>query len=127
MRLRSRFGGWVSPWRPERPINFNGQRKASTRCVTRRRPELDRAVNLFANLMVRVLYERNYGVYVNDERGAQHHRAHAHITHRGSRIASFYLETLQFIHGEEQVPGWLRRQIAEAQEQMVDRWLELNG
>jgi hypothetical protein len=77
--------------------------------------------------MVRILYERNYGVYVNDERGGPHHRAHAHIAHRGNRIASFYVETLQFIQGEEQVPSWLIEQIVEAQEQLVERWLELNA
>lgn len=76
--------------------------------------------------MVRVFYERNYGVYVNDERGERHSRPHAHITHRRTRIASVYLETLQFIHGEEHVPGWLVEQIAALQDQLLTRWEELN-
>jgi hypothetical protein len=84
------------------------------------------AVNLFANLMVRVLHERNYGVYVNDERGVRHHRPHAHIVHQRSRIASVYLETLEYIHGEQDVPRWLVQQIADSQEQLLAQWRGLN-
>jgi hypothetical protein len=76
--------------------------------------------------MVRVFHERGYGVYVNDERGERHHRPHAHVVHERRRVASFYLETLQFIHGEEHVPGWLAEQIAGTQEQLLARWQELN-
>lgn len=76
--------------------------------------------------MVRVLYERNHGVFVNDERGERHNRAHGHITHRRTRIASFYLETLEFIHGREQVPRWLIEELPAIQEQLLDRWQELN-
>jgi hypothetical protein len=83
-------------------------------------------VNLFANLMVRVLHERNYGVYINDERGAPHHRPHAHIVHQRARIASVYLETLEYIRGEQDVPRWLMQQIADSQEQLLAQWRELN-
>jgi hypothetical protein len=76
--------------------------------------------------MVRVLNERNYGVYVNDERGQPHQRPHAHIVHRQTRVASIYLETLQFIHGEQHVPGWLVERIGDSQEQLLARWQELN-
>jgi len=84
-------------------------------------------LNLFANLMVRVIKHKNYGVYVNDERGERHHRAHAHILHRRTRIASVYLETLEYFMVIEKLPESLRAAIAGEQEHLLTRWEELNG
>ncbi len=84
-------------------------------------------VNLFAKIMVRVIQYRNYGVYVNDERGGQHHLPHAHIKHRGIRIASVYLTTLTFYWVVEPVPPDLEDLIAERQDELQDRWKELNS
>jgi hypothetical protein len=76
--------------------------------------------------MARVIRHGNYGVYINDERG-RHGRAHAHIVHRGSRIASIYLETLDFAHGPlEDVPKSLLKRIREEQERLLEAWEELN-
>jgi|HubBroStandDraft_2_1064218.scaffolds.fasta_scaffold05556_7 hypothetical protein len=77
--------------------------------------------------MVRVLYERNYGVYVNDERGAPHHRPHAHILHRRTRVGSVYLETLEYFLVIEPIPQSLQDAIANRQEELLARWEELNA
>jgi hypothetical protein len=77
--------------------------------------------------MVRVLYERNCGVYVNDERGAPHHRPHAHILHRGTRVGSVYLETLEYFLVIEPIPRSLQDAIADRQEELLARWEELNA
>lgn len=84
-------------------------------------------VNLFAKIMVRVIQYRNYGVYVNDERGGQHHLAHAHIKHRGIRIASVYLTTLTYYWVVEPVPTELEDLVAERQEELQDRWKDLSS
>lgn len=77
--------------------------------------------------MVRVLHERNYGVYVNDERGGQHHRPHAHILHRRTRVGSLFLETLEYFLVIEPIPASLRQSIVERQEELLARWEELNA
>lgn len=76
--------------------------------------------------MVRVLHERSYGVYVNDERGGQHHLPHAHILRRRSRIGSVFLLSLEYYLLVEDIPGFLRDAIAESQEQLLKAWEELN-
>jgi hypothetical protein len=76
--------------------------------------------------MVRVLFERGYGVYVNDERGGQHHRPHAHVVHRRTRIGSVYLETLEYFLVIEKIPRSLREAIAADQERLLATWEELN-
>jgi hypothetical protein len=85
------------------------------------------SLSKFANLMVRVIEHKNYGVYVNDERGAPHHRAHAHILHRGMRVASVFLETLEYYMVLEDLPASLVDAISSEQEQLLDRWQELNA
>lgn len=76
--------------------------------------------------MTRVIHFRNYGVYVNDERGERHHRPHAHVQQRGTRIASVFLETLEYFWVVEQVPAELVELIAARQEHLLDEWEELN-
>jgi len=77
--------------------------------------------------MTRVIQYRNYGVYVNDERGERHHRAHAHIQLRGRRVASVFLETLDYYWEVESVPKELKQLIAARQDVLLDCWEELNS
>jgi hypothetical protein len=83
-------------------------------------------ISIFANLMPRVLRFRNYGVYVNDERGTQHHLPHAHIKNRDSRIASLSLFTLTLFDVVEQVPNELLQLIEEHLEALLAEWERLN-
>jgi hypothetical protein len=69
---------------------------------------------------------RNYAVYVLDERGGPHHRPHAHVKHRGRRIASIFLETLTIFDQSEAMPHELVARIREEQETLVSLWVELN-
>lgn len=77
--------------------------------------------------MTRVLRYRNYGVYVNDERAERHHRAHAHIQLRGHRIASVFLETLDYYWEVEPVPKELKELIAAGQDDLLATWEGLNS
>lgn len=77
--------------------------------------------------MPRVIQFRNYGVYVNDERGAQHHLPHAHIKHRGVRVASVYLFTQSTFNDVERVPADLLDLIAERATELLAEWERLNG
>ena len=77
--------------------------------------------------MPRVLRFRNYGVYVNDERGAQHHLPHAEIKHRGTRIASVFLLTLTVFNDVERVPTKLLDHIEQQVGLLLAEWERLNG
>jgi hypothetical protein len=77
--------------------------------------------------MTRVIRYRNYGVYVHDERGCQHHHAHAHIQMRGRRICSVHLVTLELFNQLEKVPGELIDLIAGHQDALLDEWERLNS
>lgn len=78
--------------------------------------------------MVRVdLYRGIYGVYVYDERGAQHHRAHAHIKKRRTRIASIFLETGELFDLVEPLPQGLYDEILADLESFIARWEALNS
>jgi len=72
--------------------------------------------------MGREIHIRNYGVYVGREVGAQHHRAHAHIKHRGRRIASIFLETLTLYHVVERIPRDVLETIREQQDRLLETW-----
>jgi len=76
--------------------------------------------------MPRVLHYRNYGVFVHDEHGAPHHRAHAHVKFRATRVASVYLETLEPFDELEPVPAALWDLIRSAQDELLDEWERLN-
>lgn len=76
--------------------------------------------------MTRVIEFRNYGVYVNDERGSQHHSPHAHIKHRGRRIASMHLVTLTMFVELEPVPSELLELFRENQAVLLAEWERLN-
>ena len=69
---------------------------------------------------------RNFVVYVPSERGAQHHRPHAHIQLRKSRVATVFLETLDLYGVTERLPKDLIDRIREEQESLVKMWIELN-
>lgn len=77
--------------------------------------------------MPRVLRFRNYAVYVNDERGAQHHQPHAHIKHRGRRVASVFLVTLVVFDQVEALPPELLTRIEERVAELLAEWERLNG
>lgn len=77
--------------------------------------------------MVRVLYQPPYGVYVADERGERHHSPHAHVKHRGRRIASVHLVTLQVLKGSEPVPADLMELIEANQDLLIAEWERLNS
>jgi hypothetical protein len=79
------------------------------------------------SFVTRVIHYRNYGVYVNDARGEPHHRPHAHIQVRGRRIASVYLETLDYYWEVESVPKELKQLIANGQDDLLDTWEGLNS
>jgi hypothetical protein len=68
----------------------------------------------------------NYAVYIYDERGAAHHRPHAHIKFRSQRVASVFLETLEVFLALESLPADLIEQLRTHQDSMLDLWTELN-
>ena len=76
--------------------------------------------------MARVFSFRNYGVYVLDERGAPHHLPHAHVKHRGRRVASVYLLTLEISDQLERLPPGLLEAIKTNQSALLEKWTELN-
>lgn len=85
-------------------------------------------ISIFANIsMARVLHIRNYGVYVNDERGTQHHLPHAHIKNRGARIASVFLITLTVFNEEEPVPADVLEFISTRIGDLLAEWERLNS
>jgi hypothetical protein len=76
--------------------------------------------------VARIIRYRNYGVYVNDSRGESHHRPHAHILLRGTRVASVFLETLDYYWEVESVPKELKHLIEAGQDDLLDSWEALN-
>ena len=76
--------------------------------------------------MARVFRFRNYSAYVLDERGAPHHRPHAHVKHRDQRVASVFLETLELFNVVERLPPELIKEIAAKQSALLEMWMELN-
>ena len=76
--------------------------------------------------MPRVFSYRNYGVYVLDERGAPHHLPHAHIKHRGRRVASVFLVSLEVVNATERLPRDLIEMIESEQAALLEAWRELN-
>jgi len=69
----------------------------------------------------------NFAVYVYDERGQPHHLPHAHIKHRGRRVASIFLLSLEVYDSREPLPRDLIREISVRQEGLLRLWMELNG
>ncbi len=76
--------------------------------------------------MTRAFRFRNFDVYVLCERGQPHHRPHAHVELRGTRVASVFLETLEIFDMNEVLPKELVEVIHERQEELVELWSELN-
>jgi hypothetical protein len=77
--------------------------------------------------MTRVLQVRNYGVYVGDERGGQHHSPHCHVKQRGRRIASIHIVTLETFIEIEPVPADVIALIVENQDALLSEWERLNS
>jgi hypothetical protein len=76
--------------------------------------------------MVRVIWHSPWGVYISREVGERHHGAHAHIKLRGQRIATVRLDTLDYMMGTEPVPKEIVEEIARRQEELIEKWIELN-
>ena len=68
----------------------------------------------------------NHSVYIRVERGAPHHRPHAHVYLGKARIASVYLETLTVYDNRERLPPHLLARIVEEQEAMLMLWTKIN-
>lgn len=78
--------------------------------------------------MVRVIYHRQkWGVYVNRSVGEQHHLPHAHIARGNQRVGTVYLMTLTYEFVIEDLPKSLYDEISERQDELLERWGELNG
>lgn len=77
--------------------------------------------------MTRVLYLPNYGVYVGDERGERHHSPHAHVKHRGRRIASIHIVSLVVLKEIEPVPSEVMELIRNNQDVLIAEWERLNS
>jgi hypothetical protein len=90
-------------------------------------PSSSEEVSIHANFcMARAFTLGNLTVYVFDERGAPHHRAHAHIRRKGQQIATVLLETLTLIDAYEPLPKPFLDRLAEEQENMIQIWIDLN-
>jgi hypothetical protein len=76
--------------------------------------------------MARIFRFGNYGVYVSREVGERHHLPHAHIKHRGHRVASVFLLTLEFYDVVESLPAGLVDLVRDGQERLLAAWEELN-
>lgn len=78
--------------------------------------------------MARVLWIRNFGVYVYDERSSPHHLPHAHIKGRGGHhVASLFLLTLELFNVVEEPSNEVLEEICRQQEFLLVEWEELNG
>ncbi len=76
--------------------------------------------------MTRAIRFGNYGVYVWDERRAQHHLPHAHIKNRDAEVGSIYLFTLTIYDQVEPIPRALVELIEERRIELIDLWARLN-
>ena len=77
--------------------------------------------------MTRVLHLSNYGVYVADERGERHHSPHAHVKHRGRRIASIHIVSLEVFKQVETVPAEVMELMRANQDALIAEWERLNS
>jgi hypothetical protein len=77
--------------------------------------------------MARVFKYRNFGVYVGDERGVQHHMPHAHIKERGSPVCTVHLISLEPMQPGKQIPPGLRAELEAHQQELIEKWEELNS
>jgi hypothetical protein len=77
--------------------------------------------------MGRVFSFRNYGVSVYDETGSCHHLPHAHVNHRGRRVASVFLLSMEFFYVREELPRELLTMVRAEQASLLAKWVELNG
>lgn len=76
--------------------------------------------------MTRIFRYRNFGVYIADARGEQHHMPHAHIKERGHLVCSINLFTLAPLQrGIELAPG-LIEELKLHQPEMLKEWERLN-
>jgi hypothetical protein len=77
--------------------------------------------------MGRLIFLRNLGVYVWDERASPHHLPHAHVCRRGQRLASIFLVSLEVFNEVERLPADLLDEIRARQDALLTEWMRLNG
>jgi len=77
--------------------------------------------------MGRIIFFRNVGVYVWDERASPHHLPHAHVCRRGQRLASIFLLSLEVFNEVERLPADLLDEIRVGQDALLTEWMRLNG
>ena len=77
--------------------------------------------------MGRIIFLRNIGVYVYEERGSPHHLPHAHVERRGDRLASVFLLSLELFNQVERLPSELVAKIKDEQVALLTEWVRLNG
>jgi len=77
--------------------------------------------------MGRIIFFRNVGVYVWDERASPHHLPHAHVCRRGQRLASIFLLSLEVFNEVERLPADLLDEIRARQDALLTEWMRLNG
>jgi hypothetical protein len=77
--------------------------------------------------MTRVFKYKNYGVYIGDARGEQHHLPHAHIKERRRPICSVNLITLEPLQRGVVLPRELVEELKAHQTAMLEVWGRLNS
>ena len=77
--------------------------------------------------MSRIIFFRNLGVFVWDERATPHHLPHAHVCRRGQRLASIFLVSLEVFNEVERLPADLLDEIRARQDALLTEWMRLNG
>jgi hypothetical protein len=77
--------------------------------------------------MGRVIFLRNIGVFVWEERGSPHHLPHAHVCRRGQRLASVFLLSLEIFNEVERLSLEVLDAIHARQDDLLAEWTRLNG
>lgn len=76
--------------------------------------------------MTRVFRHKNFGVYIGDARGEQHHLPHAHIKERARPVCSINLYTLEPLQRGIELPSGLLEELKAHQETLLEEWERLN-
>jgi uncharacterized protein DUF4160 len=76
--------------------------------------------------MTRVFKYKNFGVYIGDARGEQHHLPHAHIKERGRPVCSVSLYSLEPLQRGKKLPPGMLEELKAHQDEMLEEWERLN-
>jgi len=77
--------------------------------------------------MTRVFKHKNFGVYVAEARGEQHHMPHAHIKERGTELCTVNLYTLEPLQRGRKLPAGMLEELKAHQDALLAEWERLNG